>query len=300
MNSTIFKSHLLVLLATLLIAASFIISEKLSGIIHPMSLTLLRFLGAALVLLPFVLSRVEWRKSIPATLPRAAVISLFFSIFFICLFEALETTTSLNTGTLHTLVPFTTAILCLFLFREKISTIKLAAYLFGAVGTVWVIFNGQIDLLLSFSINRGDYIFLGGALAMCFYSISMKALYRNDRMITMVFCILVSGSVWMAIALALMGQPLQWELLERDSYFQVAYLVIFATLTTVYLYQKSTVVLGPSRVMAYIYLNPALIAILLILVDQTRIPATVIPGILISAVSTLILQRDSNNNVVAD
>lgn len=295
LKSSVMQSHLYVLLATVLIAASFIVSEKLSGVIHPISLTLLRFVGSVVILAPVVLLKGQLRRKVLATLPRATVISLFYSIFFISLFEALETTTSLNTGTLHTLVPFTTAILCLFLFREKINRTKLAAYLFGAIGTVWVIFGGQIDLLLSFSINKGDAIFLLGALSMCCYSISMKALYRNDPMIVLVFCILVSGSIWMSIALALINQPLQWDLLEKGSYLQVAYLIVFATLATVYLYQKSTIVIGPSRVMAYIYLNPALIAIMLLVVDQSRIPNAVIPGILISTIATLVLQKDSNS-----
>jgi len=128
----------------------------------------------------------------------------------------------------------------------------------------------------------------------------MKALYRNDQMITLVFCILVSGSVWMSIALALIGQPLQWGLLGRESTLYIAYLIIFATLTTVYLYQKATVIIGPSRVMAYIYLNPAMIAILLILFDQSQIATNIIPGILISTISTFILQKDSNRSVIIE
>ena len=38
-----FKAHILVIIATFLIAGSFIVSKKLSGIIDPISLTLLRF-----------------------------------------------------------------------------------------------------------------------------------------------------------------------------------------------------------------------------------------------------------------
>jgi len=297
LKSSIVKSHLFVSLATLIIAGSFLVSEKLSGIANPVSLTLLRFVGAAAILLPIVLYKPEWRNRIPSTLPRAMVISLFFSIFFICLFEALKTTTSLNTGTLHTLVPFTTAFLSRFIFKEKISKTKLVAYMFGVLGTTWVVFGGQLEMLLSFSLNSGDFIFLAGAVFMCLYSISMKFLYRDDHMLVLVFCILVGGSIWMVIALALTGQPLQWHLIRGVSIIHMLYLIIFATLLTVYLYQKSTVVLGPSRVMAYIYLNPAAVGILLILLDQVAIPLIVLPGILISVVVTIILQIDQTQQV---
>ena len=298
MKSNIAKSHLFVSLATLIIAGSFLVSEKLSGIVNPVSLTLLRFVGSAAILLPVVLYKREWRNSIPSTLPRAMIISLFFSIFFICLFESLKTTTPLNTGTLYTLVPFTTAFLSLFIFKDKISKTKLVAYLFGVIGTTWVVFDGQLAMFLSFSLNKGDFIFLAGALSMCLYSISMKFLYRNDHMLVLVFCILMGGSIWMSLTLILTEQPLQWHLIKGYSVIHMLYLVIFATLTTVYLYQKSTVVLGPSKVMAYIYLNPATVGILLILIDQVAIPLIVLPGILISVVVTIILQKDKTQQVL--
>jgi drug/metabolite transporter (DMT)-like permease len=292
LNRNIAKSHLFISLATLIIAGSFLVSEKLSTVVNPVSLTLLRFLGSAVMLLPVVLFKPEWRRKIPATLPRAMVISLFYALFFICLFESLKTTTSLNTGTLYTLVPFTTAFLSFFIFKETISRIKMIAYLFGVLGTTWVIFDGQLDMLLSFSLNTGDLIFLVGAASMCFYSISMKLLYRDDHMLILVFCILVGGSIWMGLAAVLTGQPLQWHLIKGYSILHMLYLIILSTLITVYLYQKATVELGPSRVMAYVYLSPALVGLLLILFEQVAIPLTVLPGILISVVVTIILQKD--------
>ncbi len=279
------------MLATILVAGSFLASEKLAGIINPFSLTLLRFMGAALMLLPIIFYNQRWRRSILPTLPRAMIISLFFSIFFICFFESLNTTTALNTGTLYTLVPLITALLCILVFREVVTIKQIAVYFLGVAGTSWVIFNGQLDLLLSLSLNKGDLIFMAGIFSMCCYSISMKFLYRNDEMVVLVFCILVGGSLWMALALLFSGQPLQWDLLQGQSVYNMAYLVIGATLATVYIYQKTTIVLGPARVNAYIYLNPALVIVLLFLIDGASIPMAVVPGILVSSIATVILQK---------
>lgn len=287
------------MLATILVAGSFWASEKLAGIINPFSLTLLRFISAALILLPIILYNPRWRRGVLSTLPRAMIISLFYSAFFICFFESLNTTTSLNTGTLFTLVPLITVLLCMPIFSEGITIKQIVVYLLGAAGTAWVIFNGQFDLLLSFSLNKGDLIFMVGTFSMCCYSIAMKFLYRNDEMVVLVFCILVGGSLWMALALLLSGQPLQWSLLHGLSIYYMAYLVIGATLATVYLYQKTTIVLGPSRVNAYIYLNPALVAVLLLLIDGISIPMAVVPGILISSIATVILQKNHTQENIA-
>jgi len=284
------KSHLLVFLATAFIAGSFIASSKVSGIINPISLTLLRFVIAAFALLPFVLTRKKIGKQIYTSAFRSMVISLFYSGYFICLFESLKTTTALNTGTLYTLVPFITATLCIFIFKEYININRLITYFVGAAGTIWVIFSGDIDLLLSFTLNKGDLIFLVGVFSMSAYSISMKVLYKNDDMIILVFCTLLGGSFWMAIALVILKIPLQWNLLHGEAIIYISYLAVVTTLITSYLYQKTMVSLGPVRVMAYIYLNPACVALLLFLFTGESIKMVVVPGIILSTVSMVILQ----------
>lgn len=279
------------MLATLLVAGSFISSDKLAGIINPFSLTLLRFVIAALLLLPLILINGKWRRALKTIMPRAMGISLFYAGFFIGLFESLNYTSTLNTATLFTLVPFVTAILCLIIFQQKIKHKQLIAYLFGAVGTAWVIFKGDLQTLLSFELNKGDIIFLIGSLSMCCYSVAMKWLYRGDEMIPLVFATLLGGSIWMTLALIITGQELEWNRVEGSLYFHMGYLSIAATLVTMYLYQRATVDLGPSKVMAYSYLNPAVLALLIVIIEGASIPLMVIPGILVTAFATLVLQR---------
>ena len=292
------QSHLLILLATMLVGGSFLASEKLAGMISPFSLTLLRFMGAAVLLVPIVLYKKEWRNNIFKTLPRAMIISFFYAVFFIGLFESLNTTTSLNTGALFTLVPLVTALLTVILLGDKINRRQIVVYLVGFLGTAWVIFNGQIEQVLLLSLNQGDLIFLLAILSMCCYSVSMKLLYRDDEMIVLVFCTLLGGSFWMMLALLFTGQPLQWNLIQGDSVYYMTYLIIGATLVTVYIYQKTTLVLGPRRVNAYIYLNPVSVSLLLLIIDDVSIPLVVIPGILISSIATAILLKDNNHEKV--
>jgi len=283
----------------MLVAGSFLASEKLAGIINPFSLTLLRFTGAFVLLTPVVIYKKRWRNKILTTLPRAMIISFFYAAFFIGLFESLNTTTALNTGTLFTLTPLITALLAAILLRDKMSSRQLIVYLLGALGAIWIIFDGQIEQFLLLSLNKGDLIFLLAVLSMCCYSISMKLLYKDDEMIVLVFCTLLGGSFWMVLALLYTGQPLQWNLIQGDSALNMAYLIIGATLITVYLYQKTTVVLGPSRVNAYIYLNPALVAILLFVIDGESIPMAVVPGFIISSIATVILQKNNSEENTA-
>ena len=140
-----FKPHLFVLLATFLVAGSFIVSGKLSGIINPISLTLLRFFLAVILLMPIILFKKNYRNKLLVTLPKAMVISLLYSLYFIAFFKALETTTALNAGTLYTLVPLITAILSIFIFKDKISFYQMILYFIGIIGTCIVVFKGNLE-----------------------------------------------------------------------------------------------------------------------------------------------------------
>lgn len=284
------KAHLLVLLNTFLVAGSFIASQKIAGLIHPISLTLLRFVLASILLSPFIFFNSTKREKLTKTFPKAMMISLFYSLYFIAFFKALEITTALNTGTLYTLVPLVTAILCIFFFKERISPFQLLIYLCGIMGTVTIVFKGELSLLLHFSINRGDFIFLSAVLFMAIYSILTKFLHHEeDDVLVLVFMTLIGGCLWMFAALMLMDIPLQWERITGNALFDMLYLVIGATLMTVYLTQKASIIIGPKKVMAYVYINPASIALLLYLIEGTTLTWDIGVGIGVSAVSTLLL-----------
>jgi drug/metabolite transporter (DMT)-like permease len=286
----ILKAHLFVLLATFLVAGSFIVSGKLSGIINPISLTLFRFFAAILIFAPIIFLNKKFRNKIVSTMPRAMIMSFFYSLYFIGLFKALETTTALNTGTLFTLVPLITAILCIFFLKEKMSLYQLIVYFIGIIGTLIVVFKGNINLLLNFSLNHGDIIFLFAIVSMALYSIFTKYFHRkDDELLVLVFATLLGGCFWMFLVLQLFDIPLQWEKIQSDLIYYMLYLIIAATLMTVYLYQQASIIIGPKKVMAYVYLNPIAIAVLLFILENQVISQKVAFGIIVSTVVTILL-----------
>jgi drug/metabolite transporter (DMT)-like permease len=287
----VIKAHFLVLLATLLVAGSFIASAGLAKVLNPYSLTLLRFVCSVVILAPFIFLQPPMRARIHLVLPRALIISFFFSAFFVCMFEALKTTSALNTAAIYTLVPLITAVISRLVLREQLAIRRVTIYLLGAAGACWVIFTGQSAGVVSLTLNQGDLIFLGGAVLMACYAVSMKLLYRNDEMILLVFAILLGGCIWMSLALMLTGNAPHWQLLDGTAIYQMAYLVLGATIGTVYLFQRTIVALGPSRVNAYIYLNPACVALLALVIDDESIALTVLPGIIATVLATMLLQR---------
>ncbi|WP_236702514.1 DMT family transporter [Thalassomonas actiniarum] len=290
-------SHGLAILMTLFIAGSFLSAAELSGIIHPVALTLLRFIGAVIAFSPVILTIPKHRSAIKKVLPKSLIISLFYSVFFLCMFKSLETTTALNTTALYTLVPFITAVLCFVFFRETISGYMLNAYTMGTVGAMWVIFKGDINTIFALSLNNGDLYFLMGCFSMAGFSIAMKTLYQGESMPAMVFCTLIGGAIWMALVLIFIGQPLEIDKIRETDYFHILYLALFATLFSTLIMQKITVQLGPTKVMAYVFMTPALVILLQFVLQGQSINSPIYPGIILSVIATFYLQKVSTNKV---
>ena len=290
------NSHLIIILATFLVGGSFVISQKLSGIIDPISITLLRFVIASLVLVPIIFLNQNYRKKLIPTFNRAMIISFFYSLFFIGLFKALEYTTALNTGTIFTLVPFITAVFSIFIFNQKISLMSYLVYFIGIIGTSMVVFRGNLELFISLSLNNGDIIFLLAIFSMALYSICMKYFHKeDDELIVLVFMTLFGGVIWMSLSLIIFDIPLNWTKIGTEEFLYIIYLSILATLVTSYLYQRGTIFLGPKKVMAYIYLNPTAIVIISFLSGLEKINLFMLLGILISALATFILLYKKKN-----
>ncbi len=289
MNNSI-KAHFFVLTATFIVAGSFLASAKLSGLISPISLTLYRFVLAVLVLAPIIFFKQKYRKKIGSMLIRSFIISLFYSLFFIAMFKSLESTTTLNTGTIFTLYPLITAVLSIFFFRQRISSKQFFIYILGMIGTFIVVFKADIKLFLDFSFNSGDLIFLAGTLSLSLYSIFIKYLHKKDDVaLVLVFCTILSACVWVFLFLLIFDIPLQWDKIQGELFLNILYLAIPSTLFTVYLFQSAGVIISPRKVSSYTYLNPATLAILLYFFEGVSVSFGVFLGILLSSLITLLL-----------
>ncbi|MCG3671483.1 DMT family transporter [Aliarcobacter butzleri] len=286
------SAHLYVLLATILISGSFLASQKLANVIDSISLTLYRFVLALIFLSPVIIFSKNRLKNVFKILPKAMVVSLVYTLYFIGMLRALENTTVLNTGAIYTLVPLMTAVLCIFFFKEKIALKQLFIYILGIISTCIVVFQADFTLFLTLSLNKGDIIFLIASLSMALYPVFIKLLYsKKDELLVLVFSTLLGGIIWMSLTMQILNIPYNWNKIELNHFYSLLYLVLATTILTLFLYQKATLILGAKKIMAYIYLNPAFVAIIMFLLEGQTISFGVFLGILLSAFATIIILR---------
>ncbi|SHH74966.1 DMT family transporter [Desulfofustis glycolicus] len=283
------RIHLLMLLCATLVSTSFVVGEHIAVHLDPAALTLSRFVIAVLILLPVIAVRHGLRIGLLSFL-RYALISGSLVVFFWCMFLALRMTTALNTSVLFTLVPGLSAIYAALIIKERLGRDRLVALLLGLVGAVWVIFRGDLHVLLTLSWNRGDAVFFAGCLAMGLYTPLIRRLHRGEPMEVMTFWVLVSGCLWLLPIGAVALSRVDWLSVPPSTWGWIVYLACFTTVITFYLTQYAVAHIGPTRTMSYSYLYPGLVLIIDLLLGRGWPAPRVLPGIIVILGAMVVLQ----------
>ena len=210
--------------------------------------------------------------------------------FFWGMFAALRHTSALNTATIFTLTPALTAVVSAALLNEKLSGAAWVALPVGMAGSIWVVFRGDPAALLSMNLGLGDGIFLAATVAMGFYGPLVKYLHRGEPMAQMTFWTLVTGALWLLLLSAPRLSGVEWNAVPIAVYGGIAYLAVFTTLVTFFVIQWSATVIGPTKVMSYTYLNPALVLVIGLALGETLPPLATYPGLLLTVAATFVLQ----------
>jgi drug/metabolite transporter (DMT)-like permease len=284
--------HLLMIVCATLVSTSFTVGAAIAADLDPAVLTLLRFTLASAILAPLIHLQHGLRVSV-GLLARCSIISGCLVIFFWCMFLALRYTTALNTSVIFTLVPSISGLYALILVREHLRRPQLLALIFGLAGAIWVIFRGDLSLLLAMEWNKGDLIFLAGCFCMGFYTPLIKLLHRGESMLVMTFWVLVTGSGWLILFTGHHLLAVEWTLITSHTWAGIIYLAIFTTVITFFLTQYCVPYIGPTRAMAYSYLYPGLVLLIDLAMGHGLPPLAVLPGIGVVLLAMLVLQYSS-------
>lgn len=165
----------LMLVTSLLWGGNFVVAKTLVAHASPMTLTLVRWLIAVIVLLPFV-----WWKEKKLVPAKAALVPLFFmgitgvALFNIFQFLALERTTSTNAGLISTMNTMSIALFSFAFLKEKINGLQLLAMVLSFIGVFLVLSKGDWQLLWHFQLNTGDLWMMAAVCVWGLYSVCSK------------------------------------------------------------------------------------------------------------------------------
>ncbi|MBM9612666.1 DMT family transporter [Desulfobulbus rhabdoformis] len=283
--------HSAMLFSTFLVSTSFTVGKAITPTLDPVILTLLRFILASLLFAPYVQYRFDLHFPGWRALGRYSLISGALVGFFWLMFLSLRITEPMNTGVIFTTVPGISGIFSWFLVRERLGTHRLLALILAMTGALYVIFEGNLDRLLALQLNQGDLLFFAGCLLMALYMPMVKLFHRGEPMAQMSLWIMVTGTIWLLLFSLPRFASITWSAIPLMTWTGIAYLALFTTIITFFISQWATLHLGPTRVMAYSYLYPPLLAVLEWVLHRRFPPASTLTGICIILPAMFIVQQ---------
>ena len=284
-------AHALALLIIVVISTSFPLGEHITHGLDPAVMMCLRFVLAALAMAPIV----AWREGL--TLPSArsfvryCALGAPLALFFWCMFEALRTTSGLNTSAIFTVVPGLSALFGAVLVGERLGLHRLAALFLGMIGALWIIFRGDPARLFNLEVNIGDGIFLAGCLGYATYGSLIKRLHRGEPILIQTFWTMVAAALWLLAASNVKLWRTDWSGVEAVVLGGIVYLALLPTLVTFFLTQYTTLRLGPTRVQAYGYALAGHRAPPRPRLGKPAPPLLTVPGLAIVLLASLVVQR---------
>jgi len=106
----------------------------------------------------------------------------------------------------------------------------------------------------------------------------------------MTFWTIAIGALWLFLLSAPRLPQVAWSAVPIAVYGGITYLAVFTTLITFFVFQWSSTVIGPTKVMSYTYLNPAIVLVIGLALGQEIPPLATYPGLLLIISATFVLQ----------
>jgi drug/metabolite transporter (DMT)-like permease len=281
---------------SILIAGSFSLGSMIANDISPIALTAVRFVLAAFIVGSIALfSGSIARKELTASW-RYFVLGGTFSLYFILMFEGLKTASPVSAVAVFTLIPAMSCWLGFVVLGQMVSGRTLLAVVIGATGSLWVVFRADFLALTMSSVGRGELIYFVGCVAHAFMPILFRGLNRGETPVMVTFGLLVSGALILCLFGA--GEIIQtdWKGLPSLVWITIFYVAFFATAVTSVCLQFASMHLPVANVMAYTYLTPTWVLLWEILLGHDMPPFWIWGGVLLTAVSVIVLLRASLKN----
>jgi drug/metabolite transporter (DMT)-like permease len=166
----------MLVLVMLLWAGNTIVARAVRGEIPPLTLALLRWAGALLIVTPFALRHViaDCAAIVRSWAPLLLLGLLGVAAFNAFLYSGLRYTTASNGMLLQAAIPALVLVVDLAVFRVRPAQASVAGVLLSTLGVLVIVFRGELTALTGVAFNRGDALILCGVLSWAFYTSLLK------------------------------------------------------------------------------------------------------------------------------
>jgi drug/metabolite transporter (DMT)-like permease len=270
---------LILLLTSFLWGGNFVFSKFLVDHASPMTLTILRWIIAIVLLFPLV-----WKKEKSLRLPKDSILPLFLMglmgvvLFNIFQFLALAQTTATNVGLISTLNPISIAIASSLFLHEKLKLTQIFAMMLSFFGVLVVLSKGDMNQLISFHFNLGDIWMIVAVLIWGIYSVCGKWAMQKVSPLMATF---YSGVFGVVTVLPFNITHIHVSNVNASFISAILYTGVISTVVCMLLWNIGVQKIGATNSGIFLNFNPIFTAILAFLILQEKLTWSEFAGSLI-------------------
>ncbi|MFC1828137.1 DMT family transporter [Thermodesulfobacteriota bacterium] len=251
-------AYLLLTLAALFWSGNFVLGRGVNDIIPPVALAFWRWAGALAILMPFAIrgiirQRREIRKNLGILTVLAILSVTNFNTF---LYTALRTTTAINAALVNSITPIFIVLISWIGFNDRITYRQTIGVVISLIGLVWIITQGNLDILLTVRFSSGDLWTLAAALSWALYTVLLRKRPEYIDPIPFLTILVVIGLVFLS--------PIYvWEIRSGASFqlspavlASIGYVALFASVLAYIFWNRSVAVVGANKAGIFVHLMP--------------------------------------------
>ncbi|MFN7225400.1 MAG: DMT family transporter, partial [Paracoccaceae bacterium] len=198
----------------------------------------------------------------------------------------------LSAAAVFTLTPLMAAGFGWMALRQKLTGRMAFALGLGALGAVWVIFQGDLGAVMTLSLGRGEAIYFLGCVAHALYAPLVRRLNRGEAALAFTFLTMLAGWLMLTGWSWTEIQTTEWAALPAIVWIAILYLALAASAASFVLLQYASLRLPAAKVMAYTYLTPAWVILWEMALGHATPPLATLAGlVLIGAALWLLLEE---------
>ena len=251
------NAYLLLALAGLCWSVNHILGRAIAGQVPPFALSVLRYLLAALILLPF--ARGHLARDWPL-IRRHAGLLVYLAVIGGGLFSALQflglqLTTAMNVSVMNSLGPVLIAAVSAALFGDRLNFRQMLGIVVSLCGVLAIISKLDLHVLTTLGFNLGDVVILFNMLLWAIYSASLRLRPAIHPMSFLFVFSVVSGITTLPLWIweQASGFTLQPTWL---TVFAIAYVTVFSTIIAFAFWNRGIELIGANRAGIFLHLVP--------------------------------------------
>lgn len=261
---SLFKSHLALFVVQLMYGANYVVAKGLMpNVVGPNGFILIRVLGAVALfwaIMTFFKDKVDKGDFL-----RLAICGFFgVALNQLMFFNGLMLTSPLNAPVIMTMTPILVLALSAVILKEKVRVLQVVGVILGGAGSVFFILMNEKG---GYASSTGDLLILINATSYSFYLVLVKPLMKKYKPLTVISWVFTFGLayvlLWFPSSIEL--SQVSWADVSAIEVAQIAFVVIGVTFTPYLLNVYAMKNLSPSIAAVYIYLQPILATIFVLL-----------------------------------